>query len=266
MKDSISMLLKSNKKIPEIWTKTQCYQKIMKNFLLNENTKKLMIQNMLNNEQRIEYNQKLRQNLPKIIHKTSSYENLAFDHDLIDVIKMKRNRIKESALLGRKYKTLNEEYKDIIKEQNEKIVSPKIDSIEYNKNNILEYRKKIALKFKYYYEPKNNLIFEQENLKNNKIQSAFVKSKSCVDINDKDFNIKDISDNGLMKKNIRNPFKIISKIKERNFSALKKGNENPFLVTGMNNKKFSFQKRNEFNNNWIIYNKNNNKSASLILS
>ena len=91
MKDSISMLLKSNKKIPEIWTKTQCYQKIMKNFLLNENTKKLMIQNMLNNEQRIEYNQKLRQNLPKIIHKTSSYENLAFDHDLIDVIKMKRN-------------------------------------------------------------------------------------------------------------------------------------------------------------------------------
>ena len=256
------MLIKGNKKIPEIWTKSQCYGKLMRKFLFNEDIKKIIKQNILNNEQRFEYNKKLKQNLPKIINKSSSYENLAFDSDLIDVMKMKSYRLKESELFCKKFKTLNEEYRDLIKEQNKKNISLGSDSILFNKNNILEYRRKIALKYKNYYEPKNSVISEQENLKNNKIHSEFVKSKSFSTLEDKNFNKKETNENPFIKKDNCNPFRVISKTKiknpnsktkVRNPSAFKKENKNLFLVTGIENKKFSFQSKNELKNNWRNY-------------
>ena len=108
--------------------------------------KSVVLTNLKNNVLKEEYNQKLKENLPRILNKYKSTGKFEYDNDLLTLASHKReneiNNIK-------RYKNLNEEYKDMIRKQNIKVEPYKPDSIKENLKNILDYRKKIALRFKY---------------------------------------------------------------------------------------------------------------------
>jgi hypothetical protein len=170
--------------------------------------KQIAITNQKNNEQRELYNLKLKENFPMIQHNKSALDNsLAFDSDLLTLISNRR-KMKKVVNIP-KIKSINEEYKIMVKKLNKKIITPKPDSLRHNLKNILEYRKKIALRFKY-----NHKKFKDKQI------SQITKSKSQII-------------------NSLNKYKIINdEIKQYEINAYEKEYEDKLMITGMNNKKF----------------------------
>ena len=170
--------------------------------------KQIAITNQKNNEQRELYNLKLKENFPMIQHNKSALDNsLAFDNDLLTLISNRR-KMKKVVNIP-KIKSINEEYKIMVKKLNKKIITPKPDSLRHNLKNILEYRKKIAMRFKY-----NHIKFK------NKQNSQIAKSKSQII-------------NSLNKYKIEN-----NEIKNDGRKNNEREYEDQFMITGMNNKKF----------------------------
>ena len=136
--------------------------------------------------------------------------------------------MKKSVLIP-KIKSLNEEYKDIIKKQNIIIIKPKPDSINQNLKDIINYRKNIALKFKY-----NKIKFKNKFNYNNamtKSRSQILKSNNSI------YNIyNDINS----KKN----YDMIYDYKSDEYHLNKKEYEDKLMITGMNNKKFKYNENN----------------------
>ena len=192
--------------------------------------KQIAITNQKNNEQRELYNLKLKENFPMIQHNKSALDNslafdnnksaldnsLAFDNDLLTLISNRR-QMKKIVNIP-KIKSINEEYKIMVKKLNKKIITPKPDSLRHNLKNILEYRKKIAIRFKY-----NHIKFK------NKQNSQIAKSKSQI--------INSINKYKIENNEIKNDGR---KNNEREY-------EDKFMITGMNNKKFK-----SFENNIIF--------------
>ena len=114
-------------------------------------------------------------------------------------------------------KSLNEEFKDIIKKQNLKVPLSKPDSIKQNLNNILSYRKKIAERFKY-----NKFKFKK------KINLQLLKSKSQI------LNSKINQNQLMMDKNNENEY--LDNVNDESIN--KKEYEDKLMITGMNNKKY----------------------------
>ena len=209
----------------------------MKKILKNEDMKSVVLTNLKNNVLKEEYNQKLKENLPRILNKYKSSGKFEYDNDLLTLASHKRsneiNNIK-------RYKNLNEEYKDMIRKQNIKVEAYRPDSIKENLKNILDYRKQIALRFKY----------DNDNIQKNKMNLAIPKSRSQIlkSIKNSKYNTVSTShDNKSLKniKNIKNPdymkFRNNSSV-FKNYSQDKnhfsKEYEEIFMITGMNNKKY----------------------------
>ena len=207
--DSISTLIIENKKIPKTWSNKSSYLKILKKILdNNDEMKQITLANQKYNQQRELYNSKLKENLPLLQHSKSAIENsFGYDNDLLTLVNNKRNMKK--VINVPKIKSINEEYKLLVKKLNKKITTPKPDSLRNNLKNILEYRKKIALRFKY-----NHKKFKDKQI------SQITKSKSQII-------------------NSLNKYKIINdEIKQYEINAYEKEYEDKLMITGMNNKKF----------------------------
>ena len=210
----------------------------MKKILKNEDMKSVVLTNLKNNILKEEYNQKLKENLPRILNKYKSSGKFEYDNDLLTLASHKRNNEINNI---KRYKNLNEEYKDMIRKQNIKVEAYRPDSIKENLKNILDYRKQIALRFKY----------DNDNIqKNNKMNLAIPKSRSQIlkSIKNPKYNTVSTShDNKSLKniKNIKNPdymkFRNNSDV-FKNYSQDKnhvvKEYEEIFMITGMNNKKY----------------------------
>ena len=170
--------------------------------------KQITISNQKYNQQKELYNSKLKENLPLLQHSKSTIENsFGYDNDLLTLVNNKRNMKK--IIISPKIKSINEEYKLLVKQLNKKVVTPKPDSLRNNLKNILEYGKKIANRFKYY-----NKKFK------NKQNSQVAKSKSQI--------IDSL-----------NKYKIINdEIKKYEINAYEKEYEDKLMITGMNNKKY----------------------------
>ena len=216
-----------NKEIPEIWRNKPTYLKILKKVLKNEDIKNIAVKNMNNNIMKEKYNLQLKENYPKILEKYKSNSKYEFDNDLMTLVSNRRNIIKNA----KRFKSLNEEYNDIIKKQNLKIELPRPDSIKENLKNILEYRKKLALRFKF-----NNI-----EIKNSKINSALQISRSQV------FNsIQNPKYNTLSTNNDNKTLRGLNNINSYQFrnnfinnkSKTIKEYEEKLMITGMNNKQF----------------------------
>ena len=207
--DSISTLIIENKKIPKTWSNKSSYLKILKKILdNNDEMKQITLANQKYNQQRELYNSKLKEKLPLLQHSKSAIENsFGYDNDLLTLVNNKRNMKK--VINVPKIKSINEEYKLLVKKLNKKITTPKPDSLRNNLKNILEYRKKIALRFKY-----NHKKFKDKQ------NSQITKSKSQII-------------------NSLNKYKIINdEIKQYEINAYEKEYEDKLMITGMNNKKF----------------------------
>ena len=207
--DSISTLIIENKKIPKTWSNKSSYLKILKKILdNNDEMKQITLANQKYNQQRELYNSKLKENLPLLQHNKSAIENsFGYDNDLLTLVNNKRNMKK--VINVPKIKSINEEYKLLVKKLNKKITTPKPDSLRNNLKNILEYRKKIALRFKYSHKK----FKDKQN-------SQITKSKSQII-------------------NSLNKYKIINdEIKQYEINAYEKEYEDKLMITGMNNKKF----------------------------
>ena len=221
-------MILENKKIPESWTHKSSHHIILKKlFKSNLELKKIAITNQQNNELREIYNNKLRESLPNIINEYKSNNKFGYDNDLITLINNKK-RMKKMISIPR-MKNLNEEFKDMIKKQNLKIVISKPDSIKENLNNILDYRKKMALRFRY-----NKIKYKDKNIQ-------MIKSKSQI------INLPSI--NGYMNKH----YQLNKNIKEY---------EDKFMITGMNNKKFKNNDNNIIIEESIENEKNNNTNST----
>jgi hypothetical protein len=206
----------------------------MKKILKNEDMKSVVLTNLKNNVLKEEYNQKLKENLPRILNKYKSSGKFEYDNDLLTLASHKRsNKINNI----KRYKNLNEEYKDMIRKQNIKVEVYRPDSIKENLKNILDYRKQIALRFKY----------DNDNIqKNNKMNLAIQKSKSQIlnSIKNSKYNTVSTSHDNKSLKNIKSP----DYMKFRNNSGVFKNSqgknhiikeyEEIFMITGMNNKKY----------------------------
>lgn len=224
-------MLIENQSIPESWTNKPSYLKIMKNILKNEEMKTIAITNLNNNMLKEEYNKKLKENFPKIIEKYKANSPFEYDNDLMTLVNNKKSNAKNS----KRFQSINEEYKDMIKRQNIRIEPLRPDSIKYNIKNILEYRKKIALRFKYNIY---NIKSEKHNL--------LPKSRSQIinSIHNSKYNTLSTNDN--------NPIKGVNNIKSYNYrnrnkqfnknltykDKVRKEYEDKFMITGMNNKQF----------------------------
>ena len=224
-------MLIENKTIPESWTNKPTYIKIMKKVLKNEEMKAIAIANIKNNMKREEYNRNLKENLPKIIQQFKVGSSYGYDNDLMTLKDNKKSNIKSE----KRFQSLSEEYKDMIKKQNLVIKPPRPDSIKENLKNILDYRRKIANRFKY-----NNF-----NIKSSKNSSILPKSRSQIinSIQKSKFNTISIDNKKL--KPLNNVKSYIYRNKSNAFnnnitnkSVTKKEYEDKFMITGMNNKKF----------------------------
>lgn len=150
----------------------------------------------------------MKENLPLLRHNKSTIEsNFGYDNDLLTLVNNKRNMKK--VINVPRIKSINEEYKILVKKLNTKSVPPKPDSLKNNLKSILEYRKKIALRFKY-----NHIKIKD------KLNSEITKKKSQI-------------------------FDSLNKYKIINNEMEKDGiddNENEYedklMITGMNNKKY----------------------------
>ena len=214
--DSISTMIFENKKIPETWTRKSSYLKILKKiFKNNDDIVKVAVANTKNNEQREIYNQKLKENLPLLKNKYTAGNTFEYDNDLITLV---NSRKKMKHLINvPKIRSLNEEFKDMMKKQNKKIVISRPDSIKQNLNDILNYRKNMALRFKY-----SRVKFKNE------FNSKLTKSKSQI------LNSRNKSRQILFNKNMYNMDLIDESIGNSN----KKEYVDKLMITGMNNKKF----------------------------
>ena len=226
-----------NRPIPEIWKNKPTYLKVLKKVLKNEDMKNIAVSNIKNNILKEEYNNNLKENFPKILEKFKSNSKYEYDNDLMTLVNNRKSNIKTT----KRYKSLNEEYNDMIKKQNIKIELPRPDSIKENLKNILDYRKKLALRFKY-----NN-----DNMKKYKLNSALHISRSQVwnsvqrskyntistsnDNNNKpikgynniySYNHKNANDLNILENNLINKNKTIKEYEDK------------FMITGMNNKQF----------------------------
>ena len=243
--DTISTMILENKKIPESWTHKSSHHIILKKlFKSNSELKKVAITNQQNNELREIYNNKLRESLPNIINEYKSNNKFGYDNDLITLINNKK-RMKKMIPIPR-MKNLNEEFKDMIKKQNLKIVISKPDSIKENLNNILDYRKKMALRFRY-----NKIKYKDKNIQMIKSKSQIINSNNIIynintDINQKN-NLPSI--NGYMNKH----YQLNKNIKEY---------EDKFMITGMNNKKFKNNDNNIIIEESVENEKNNNTNST----
>lgn len=206
----------------------------MKKILKNEDMKSVVLTNLKNNALKEEYNQKLKENLPSILNKYKSNGKFEYDNDLLTLASHKRDNENNNI---KRYKNLNEEYKDMIRKQNIKVEAYRPDSIKENLKNILDYRKQIALRFKY----------DNDNIqKNNKMNLAIQKSKSQIlnSIKNSKYNTVSTSHDNKSLKNIKNP----DYMKFRNNSGVFKNSQDKnhvikeyeeiFMITGMNNKKY----------------------------
>lgn len=258
-------MLIENKPIPESWTNKPSYSKIITNILKNEDMKTIAVTNLKNNMLKEEYNKKLKENFPKIINKYKANSPYEFDNDLMTLIKNKKNNDKSS----KRFQSINEEYKEMIKKQNIIIEPYRPDSIKDNIKNILEYRKKIALKFKY-----NNYKIKREKKK------LLPKSRSQIinSIQNSKYNTLSTSDNNSSKGiNNINSYNYRSRNKQLNNNLtykekVRKEFEDKFMITGMNNKQFKESiieeeetfKNNENNKNDEIKRKNNIKKSQSV--
>ena len=247
-----------NRPIPEIWKNKPTYLKVLKKVLKNEDMKNIAVSNIKNNILKEEYNNNLKENLEKILEKFKSNSKYEYDNDLMTLVNNRKSNIKTT----KRYKSLNEEYNNIIKKQNIKIELPRPDSIKENLKNILDYRKKLALRFKY-----NN-----DNMKNYKLNSALHISRSQVwnsvqrskyntistsnDNNNKpikgynniySYNHKNSNDLNILENNLINKNKTIKEYEDK------------FMITGMNNKQFKSDIIEEENS---IYNGSDNNRIS----
>ena len=196
-------MIYENKKIPSIWTRKASYFKILKNvFDNNYEIQQIALTNEKNNELREIYNKKLKDNLI-LFRRQNANENLfGYDTELNTLIN-NQNKLKHFKKIS-KMKSLNEEFKEIIKKQNLKVPLSKPDSIKQNLNNILSYRKKIAARFKY---NKINIKNKSNQLKQ-LIMNKKNENENLPHVNDNDENIN------------------------------KKEYEDKLMITGMNNKKY----------------------------
>jgi hypothetical protein len=218
-----------NKTIPQSWTNKPTYMKIMRKVLKNEDMKGIAVSNIKNNIIKAEYNRNLKENLPKILQKNSSFE---FDNDLMTLVANKKYNIKST----KRFQNINEEYKEMIKKQNIKCEAPRPDSIKENLKNILDYRKKMATRFKY-----NN-----SNIKINKHNYILPKSRSQILNSFQKYKLNTIStsDHKTLKEtnNIKSYiYRNKSKIFDNNLTNKEKTikeYEDKFMITGMNNKQF----------------------------
>lgn len=224
-------MLIENKTIPESWTNKPTYKKIMKKVLKNEEMKAIAIANIKNNIMREEYNRNLKGNLPKIIQQFKVGSSYGYDNDLMTLKDNKKSNVKSE----KRFQSLSEEYKDMIKKQNLVIEPPRPDSIKENLKNILDYRRKIANRFKY-----NNF-----NIKSCKHNSILPKSRSQIinSIQNSKFNTISIDNKKLKPLNnvksyiYRNKSNVFNN-NATNKTVTKKEYEDKFMITGMNNKKF----------------------------
>ena len=125
-----------------------------------------------------------------------------------------------------KIRSLNEEYKEMVKKINLKIEPIKPYSLKQNLKNIINYRKNVALRFNY-----NKFKIKKKN----SILLAKSKSQILDSINKNDIRYDVIMSAGTENKNI-------------------KEYEDKLMITGMNNKKF----KKGGNNNAIIEEKYEN--------
>lgn len=219
-----------NKPIPEIWRNKPTYLKILKKVLKNDDMKNIAIMNSKNNLLKEDYNNHLKQIFPKILEKYKANSKYEYDNDLMTLANNKRNKIKNV----KGYKSLNEEYNGIIKNQNVKVELPRPDSIKENLKNILDYRKKLALRFNY-----NNY-----NIKNNKINSAIHISRSQVwnSIQNSKYNTISTSNDNRTVNGLNNIYNYNDRNNKNNNLNKKniiiKEYEDKFMITGMNNKQF----------------------------
>ena len=232
--DSISTMIIENKQIPEKWKNKPSYLKIMKKVLKNEDMKTIAVENMKNNIIKAEYNKNLKENLPKILEQFKVKSSYEYDNDLMTLVNNRKSDIKKA----KRFKSINEEYKDMIKRQNFKIEPPRPDSLRENLKNIVEYRKKMALRFKYNnFNPKigiNNSVLP-------KSRSQIINSNQNLKYK---YNTISTSDNKSIKDNSKNKnyiFRNRSNFLKNNLSSKEKHNkeyEDKFMITGMNNKNF----------------------------
>lgn len=209
-------MIYENKKIPEIWTHKPSYLKIIKKiFDTNEEMKQVVLTNQQNNEQRDIYNQKLKENFPLLKKQYISGNKFGYDNDLNTLEKSKRNII--NIIKVPKIKSLNEEYKEMIKKQNTKIKMLRPDSIKQNLNNILNYRKNIALRFKYNHVKSKGRFNAQLPKSKSQILNSINKSNSISILNR-------YNNGRLAETNIEN--RCINDYEDK------------FMITGMNNKKY----------------------------
>ena len=241
--------------MPKVWVNKPTYLKILKKVFKNEEIKNIAFNNINNNIKKEEYNNKLKENLPKILDKCKSNSSFEFDNDLMTLVNSKRTKMK----ITRRFKSLDEEYNDMIKKQNTKIEPPRPDSIKYNLKNILAYRKKLALRF--------------NHIRNNNLNIAIHKSKSQI-IN----SIKNMNNDTTNTSNgnkITNSMNNIKNYCFRNNSKYLKNNlndkqktineyEEKFMITGMNNKKFKIPEENINHNKEIIGNNITKNSKSVL--
>ena len=215
--DSISTMIFENKKIPETWTRKSSYLKILKKiFKNNDEIVKVAVSNTKNNEQREIYNQKLKENLPLLNSQYTVGNTFEYDNDLITLVNSRKKM--KNLIKVPKIRSLNEEFKDMMKRQNnKKIVISRPDSIKQNLNNILNYRKNIALRFKY-----NRIKLKNE------FNSQLTKSKSQI------LNSVNRSKQMLFNKNLFN----LDLVGENAGNVYKKDYEDKLMITGMNNKKY----------------------------
>jgi len=224
-------MIVENKSIPSALVNKPKFLKILKNVLKNDDIKSIALTNARNNKLRAEYNKNLKQNFPKILEKYRNIKNFEYDNDLMTLEYNKKHIAKDP----KKFKDINEEFKDIVKKMNVKEESPKPDSIRENLKNIFNYRKKMAMRFKY------------NNIKNNKLNIALLKSKSQI-LQKKNLNnnintrnnmvtlklLKNITSNSMCYRKNNDNLKGILKHKNNTVNQY----EEQFMITGMNNKKY----------------------------
>ena len=209
-------MIYENKKIPSIWTRKASYFKILKNvFDNNYEIQQIALTNEKNNELREIYNKKLKDNLILFRRQNANENQFGYDTELNTLIN-NQNKLKHFKKIS-KMKSLNEEFKEIIKKQNLKVPLSKPDSIKQNLNNILSYRKKIAARFKY-----NKFKFKK------KINLQLLKSKSQI------LNSKINKNQLIMAKNNENEY--LDNVNDESIN--KKEYEDKLMITGMNNKKY----------------------------
>ena len=241
-----------NKPIPPTWTNEQKHLKIVKKILKNEDLKTIAFTNMRNNILKEEYNKKLKKSLPNILKKYQKGFNYEYDNDLITLASNKKSNNHSV----KRFKSLNDEFEEIIKKQNIRVEPYKPDSIKENLNNILDYRKKIALRFKY----NNKEIYE-----NNKRNLILPKSRSQLvnSILGSKYNTVSTSNDNSSLNRVKNPHYMKNSNSTISKRLVMKDYEDKFLITGINHKEFNNNKNIEEN---LKYNKNNGKNAKKSLS